>query len=250
MAIIHDLQCALFHPLVGVSPIYACGMSATQGNRIQADSSKFFENQSRPSGMITAPGKIDDETAKRLKESWEENFSGGNIGRMAILGNGLSYEAMTIPAQEAQLIEQLKWTVEDVARAFHVPLFKLGGPVPIGNTIEALQQTYYNDCLQALIESAESCLDEGLGLPADYHTEFDLDGLLRMDMAALTKAEADAVSAGIKSPDEARRRLNLPPVPGGASPYLQQQNYSLEALAKRDAQADPFANPSNGGKKK
>ena len=66
--------------------------------------------------------------------------------------------------------------VEDVARAFHVPLFKLGGTVPIGNTIEALQQTYYNDCLQALIESAESCLDEGLGLPADFHTEFDLDG--------------------------------------------------------------------------
>jgi len=68
-----------------------------------------------------------------------------------------------------------------------------------------------------------------------------------MDTAALTKAEADAVSAGIKSPDEARRRLNLPPVPGGASPYLQQQNYSLEALAKRDAQADPFANASSKG---
>ena len=84
--------------------------------------------------MITAPAKIDDETAKRLKQNWEENFSDGNIGRMAILGNGLSYEAMTIPAQEAQLIEQLKWTVEDVARAFHVPLFKLGGTVPIGKS--------------------------------------------------------------------------------------------------------------------
>ncbi len=54
-------------------------------------------------------------------------------------------------------------------------------------------------------------------------------------------AEKDAVGAGIKSPNEARRRFDLPPVRGGDSPYLQQQNYSLAALAKRDAQADPFA---------
>jgi phage portal protein BeeE len=43
------------------------------------------------------------------------------------------------------------------------------------------------------------------------------------------------------SPNEARRDENMPPVVGGESPYLQQQNYSLLALSKRDAQADPFA---------
>jgi hypothetical protein len=48
------------------------------------------------------------------------------------------------------------------------------------------------------------------------------------------------VKSGIRAPDEARARLNLPPVPGGKYPYLQQQNFSLEALAKRDAQEDPF----------
>jgi phage portal protein BeeE len=36
------------------------------------------------------------------------------------------------------------------------------------------------------------------------------------------------------------------PVAGGDSPYLQQQNYSLAALAKRDSSPDPFdkATPS------
>jgi hypothetical protein len=43
------------------------------------------------------------------------------------------------------------------------------------------------------------------------------------------------------SPNEGRAKFDLKPVTGGESPYLQQQNYSLEALAKRDAQADPFA---------
>jgi hypothetical protein len=43
------------------------------------------------------------------------------------------------------------------------------------------------------------------------------------------------------SPNEGRAKFDLKPVAGGDNPYLQQQNYSLEALAKRDAQADPFA---------
>ena len=53
--------------------------------------------------------------------------------------------------------------------------------------------------------------------------------------------EKDLVGAGIKSPNESRRRFDLTPAKGGESPYLQQQNFSLAALAKRDAQADPFA---------
>ena len=42
------------------------------------------------------------------------------------------------------------------------------------------------------------------------------------------------------APNEARAKLDLPPVAGGASPYLQQQNYSLAALDKRDSLDDPF----------
>lgn len=239
--IIHDMMVSLWHPLVGVSPIYACGVSSTQGRRIQSNSTKFFDNMSRPSGMLTAPDKISDELANRLKTEWDANFSGGNLGRTAVLGEGLKYEPMTIPAQEAQLIEQLKWTVEDVARCFHVPLYKIGGPVPVGNTIEQLNQGYYSDCLQALIESFELCMDEGLSLPDGYYTELDLDGLLRMDQMALILAEKEAVGAAIKAPNESRKRLNLKPKPGGNSLMMQQQNYSLEALAKRDAREDPFA---------
>jgi HK97 family phage portal protein len=240
--IIHDMMVSLWHPLVGVSPIYACGMSSTQGRRIQANSAKFFDNMSRPSGMLTAPDKISTELAQRLKDEWDNNFSGGNLGRTAVLGEGLKYEPMTIPAEQSQLIEQLRWTVEDVARCFHVPLFKIGGPVPAGNTIERLNQVYYSDCLQALIESFELCMDEGLGLQEhNYYTELDLDGLLRMDQMALILAEKEAVGAAIKAPNESRKRLNLKPKPGGNSLMMQQQNYSLEALAKRDAREDPFA---------
>ncbi|MNU03698.1 Phage portal protein [compost metagenome] len=66
--IIHDTMICLFHPLVGVSPIYACGLAAMQGMAIQDQSAQFFANGSKPSGILTAPKSISDETAQRLKE--------------------------------------------------------------------------------------------------------------------------------------------------------------------------------------
>jgi len=237
--IIHDRGMTLFHPLVGVSPIYACGAAATQGNRIQSNSARFFENMSRPSGMLTAPASITDETAARLKREWEENFSAQNIGRVAVLGDGLKYETMTIDAVDAQLIEQLRWTGEDVARAFGVPGYKIGvGPMPLNNNVEALEQQYYTGTLQTLIESIEVLLDEGLEMPTGMGSEFDLDGLLRMDTATMYDSLGKVVGAGIMAPNEARARVNLAGVAGGDTPYMQQQNWSLAQLDRRDIVAD------------
>jgi HK97 family phage portal protein len=129
--IIHDIMCALWHPLIGVTPIYACGAAALQGISIQNNSQKFFANGSNPSGFLTAPGAIGDETAARLKAYFETNFSGDNVGKVAIGGDGLKYEPFTMSAVDAQLIEQLKMTAETVCSTFHVPPYMIGvGPPP------------------------------------------------------------------------------------------------------------------------
>jgi len=242
--IIHDRWNTLYHPLCGTSPIFACGLAAMQGLKIQNNSAAFFGNGSQPGGILTAPGAISDETATRLKAHWDANYSGTNVGKIAVLGDGLKYEAMALSAVDSQLIEQLRWTAEVVCAAFGVPAYMVGiGATPTYNNIEALSQQYYSQCLQIHIESIEICLNEGLALPKAYGTRFSIDDLLRMDTATMIKAEAEAVGAGIKAPNESRLRLNLPPVKGGATPYLQQQNYSLAALDERD-RGDPFAKPA------
>lgn len=245
--IIHDRMNCLFHPLVGVSPLYAASMATQQGMSIQRNSNKFFANGSKPGGILTAPAAISQETADRLKKYWDDNFTGDNMGKVAVLGDGLKYEGMAVTATDSQLVEQLRWTADVVCSVFHVPPFKVGvGTMPTYQNAEILNQIYYSDCVQSLIESMEACLDEGLGLDTPVNgrqlgVELDLDGLLRMDAATQAKVEGDLVGAGIKSPNEARRRFDLKSVPGGKNPYLQQQNYSLEALARRDALADPFS---------
>jgi hypothetical protein len=73
-------------------------------------------------------------------------------------------------------------------------------------------------------------------------TEFDLKGLLRMDTATRYKAHSDAIGGGWLAPNEARLDEDLAPADGGSTPFLQQQNFSLAALAERD-QNKPFAKP-------
>lgn len=239
--IIHDRFNCFFHPLVGLSPIFAGGLAATQGLAIQNDSTVFFQNGAQPGGVLTAPGAINDDTAARLKAYWDANFSGTNRGKVAVLGDNLKYEAMRAKSTDSQMIEQLKWTAEVVCSTYHVPPYKIGvGQMPTYNNIQSLNVEYYSQCLQRLIEDIELCLDEGLGMAENVGTEFDLDGLLRMDSVTQMTVLKEAIGASVMAPNEARRKIDLKPVTGGNSPMAQQQNYSLEALAKRDAQADPF----------
>jgi HK97 family phage portal protein len=229
--IIHDRHACLFHPLVGIGPIYACGYSATMGNAIQSQSAGFFKNRSAPGGILTAPGRITDEAAKRLKDHWDNNYSGAKAGKVAVLGDGLKFERMTVSATDAQLIEQLKWTVEDIGRAFRYPGYKLGsGTAPISNNVEMLNLEYYSGCLQPLIESMESVIDDGLGMPPNMRVEFDLDGLARMDTESRFKTASESLK--VASINEARKKLNMPPVTGGESVYTQQQYYALSDLVK------------------
>ena len=237
--IIHDRFNCFFHPLVGLSPIFAGGLAATQGLAIQGDSALFFQNGAQPGGVLTAPGAIGDETAQRLKAYWDTNFTGKNSGKVAVLGDGLKYEAMRAKAVDSQLIEQLKWSAEVICGVYHVPAFMVGvGQAPAYNNIQSQLTMYYSQCLQVLIESIEVLLDEALGLNgeagsgASLGTEFDLEDLLRMDTA--TQFDVAAKGKGILTLDEQRRKAGYAPTDGGNTIYLQQQDHSLAAIAARD----------------
>lgn len=231
--IIHDRFNTLFHPLVGLSPIFANGLAATQGLSIQNNSASFFSNASVPGGILLAPGAISDETAQRLKETWESRYSGRNAGKIAVLGDGLKFEPMAVTAHDSELILQLRWTAEVVCSTFHVPPYKIGvGDMPSYNNVQALNVEYYTQCLQSLIEDAELCLDEGLGTGDAMGVEFDLDGLLRMD--SVTQMDVLEKSKSVLTLDERRAKLDRRPVEGGATIYLQQQDHSIEAIAARD----------------
>lgn len=232
--IIHDVHVTPDHPLVGVSPIAACGLTALQGLNIRNNSTKFFGNMARPSGMLTAPGTINDATAARLKSEFQTNYGGDNIGKVSVAGDGLEFKTFSMTAVDSQLIEQLGWTAQDVCTAFGVPPYKIGiGDMPTYDNISALDKAYYSDTLQELIECIELLLDEGLNLPTGFGVSFDIGQLLRMDAKSRYEAHEKAIKGSWKAPNEVRNDEGLAPVEGGEEPISQQQNWPLSVLAKR-----------------
>ena len=245
--IIHDRINAIYHPLVGLTPIMACALASEQGISILRNSKNFFANGSRPGGVIEVPGAVDKDKAQDIKTKWDANYGGANVGKTGLLSDGAKYTSIGMKATDSQLVEQLNMSARIVCTAFNVPPFKIGITDVQGATkVSDLNEIYYSDCLQSYIEARENLLDDGLSL-IDLGVEafLDLDVLIRMDASSKIAYYKEGIGAGIFSPNEARQKLGYLPVKGGDSPLIQQQNYSLEALAKRDAKDDPFSTGSS-----
>lgn len=227
-AILHDRAATFWHPLVGVSPLFAAGVSAMTGARILMNSEKFFANMSRPGGALVAPGKIDKDVAKRLQEEWDSNYNGVGFGKTAVLSNGLEFKPNIVNAVDAELVNQLRWTVEDIARVYRVPGFKLGdlNKVSYRNS-EQMSRDYFQGCLSYHIEAMEQCLEMALELDPGYDIEFDLRSLFRMETDTRYETYGKALSAGFMSINEVRAEEDLPPVKGGEEPRVQVQYVPL-----------------------
>lgn len=246
--IIHDRMNCLFHPLVGVPPLFAAGSVANIGLKIERNSARFFGNDSNPGGILMVPGSIPQLTADTLAEKWKQNYSGKNAGKVAVLADGLKFQQLRMTSVESQLIEHLGWTAKVICSTFHVPAYKAGiADLPNNSNVEALEQQYYTQCLQSLIEEYEACQDEGLGLEGRkvdgrvLGVELDLDGLLRMDSATQMTVLRESTDGGIRSTNEARRKLDLPPVEGGDVIFRQQQDFPISLLASRELRAGLLA---------
>lgn len=241
--IIHDKGVAPYHPLCGVSPIYAASGPIRQALTIQNNATKLFQNGSTLGGILTGPANLSEADAKKFEDYWAANYAGQeNSGKVPYLGGGLKYEKPTAMTYvDSQLIEQQNWIDLKVCAVLGVPPFMVGvGPLPSYNNVEALFLIYYAQCLQSYFEALELCLTKGLELDdVGYEVEFDTDALDRMDSVQKMDAATKGVVGGVYSPNEARAKFNLKPVKGGDTPYLQQQNFSLAALDARDKAGPP-----------
>jgi HK97 family phage portal protein len=238
----HRLPLMPGFPLVGVTPIYAAAASSGVGLSILNNSHSFFRNSSRPSGVLKAPGKVSKETSDRLATDWDNNYSNQRYGKTAVLPEGLAWEPLTITATDAQLIEQLRWSVEDVGRVFRVPPFMLGdvSKTTYRNS-EQLARAYLSGCLSWHIEALEARFGRAFDFPFDYSMVFDLATLLRAEIDVRFKAYQEALAAAWITPNEVRASEGLPPVEGGDEPHIQSQYVPLSMSGLVPAQPAPGA---------
>lgn len=228
--IIHDRCICPFHPLIGLPPIAAAYLPALKNMRILRSSSEFFGNNAQPSGILSAPGAISDETAKRLSEHWNTNFTGENSGKVAVVGDDLKFMSLSSKSVDAQMVEQLRYSDEQICQPFGIPPFKVGlGTIPSGLGVDAINQLYLDDALLAHILSMETLLTEGLGA-TPYKIDLDESVLMRMDATRKAEYHKTLIDGSIETINDARIEFNLPPLDGGNTVYMQMQDMPLDQV--------------------
>jgi HK97 family phage portal protein len=221
------------YPLIGLTPIFAAAQAASVGIHILTSSQKLFSNQSRPGGVLTAPGRISKDTAQRLKDEWDTGYTGERYGKTAVLPEGLKWETMTMTAQDAELIAQLRFSVEEVGRAFRVPPFMLGDTTKTTyRNSEQLGRMYLTGCLGFHLEAVEQRFARAFEFPIDWELRFDLAALLRAEIDVRFTAYTQALNAGWMTPNEVRAGEGLEPKEGGDEPHLQMQYIPLSQSGK------------------
>ncbi len=217
------------HPLMGESVLSAALYPATAGNAINKNVAAFFSNQAQPSGVLSHPGtgplRLNEEGMKRMKERFKEIVGGNNIGDIAVLSEGTSWQQLTMSAVDSELVRAYELQERQIFQLFRVPTFLGGDLADVRlNEVEDLMRFYLQSCLAFYIYHFEESFTRLFQLPANEHIEFDLDSNF---LVGNLEARIRAISTGVQNltikPNEGRKFLKLGAVEGGDTLYGQAQ---------------------------
>ena len=238
--------------LMGLSPIavHRDAVGLEQAEREFAG--RFFGNNGRPGGVLKVAGRLSNDAAVRLKQSWESAHRGlDNAHRVAVLEEGIEWQSMGMPLQDAQFVEQRRFSIEEIARIFRVPLHLMGDlqRATYSNiehqSIEFVVHTIRPWCVR-LEQSFNTLLypSERQGL----YIEHSVDALLRGDIKSRYDAYAVGRQWGWLSVNEIRSFENLNGVGTDGDSLIQPLNFGTMGATPTDVVASTPAQPSAGAR--
>jgi HK97 family phage portal protein len=191
----------------------------------------MFGNGGRPEGILTTDKKLSPEAVRNLRNSWNENHQGiARSHRVAIMHEGLTWQATSLNPEEAQFLSTREFQVTEIARWFNIPphLLRDLSRATFSN-IEQQGQDYVRHTLMPWMVKWEQELQRKL-VPGRhdrrYYFEIDADYLLRADMLTRYKAYYVGRQAGFLNVDNILEWENMNPLPNGQGKhYLVPVNY-------------------------
>ena len=206
--------------LLGEAPIHRMRDLIGMELELQEFTSRFFANNCRPAGVLSMPGRLSAEGANRLREAFARVHSGAQgAGKVAILEEGLKYDAISTNAKDSDLDSMKKFCRQQIAAAFNVPSHRVGDNDGVSySSAEQANAVFVQSTLAGWAARLEQEVNRKLIKRGDdVTTRISFDDLLRGDMSTRFSAYAVAVTNGILTPNEIRAREGLPAVEGGES---------------------------------
>ena len=214
-----------FDGLVGYSPIAMARNAVGMTLACEEYGSSFFANGARPGGVLKHPGVLKDPS--KLRESWQAVYGGtANTGKVVVLEEGVDYQQISIPPEEAQFLETRKFQIDEIARLYRVPPHMIGDLEKSSfNNIEQQSLEYVKYTLNPWVVRWEQSLQKALLLPSEqkrYFIKFNVDGLMRGDYQSRMQGYATGRQNGWLSANDIREMENMNPIPDeeGGNLYL------------------------------
>lgn len=193
-----------------------------QGMAQQQFGSRFFSNGGNMSAVLEHPGKLNADTAERLRKQWSANYEGlTKAHKTAVLEEGMKYNRISVNPEEAQMIESKTFSVRDMSRITRIPPHMLGDLADATfSNVEQMSTEYVQNALLPWIKKFEQeyrkkLLKEVEKEKNSHVIKFNVDTLLRGDIATRGDFYVKMLNNGVFSPNEVRQLENLNKRDGG-----------------------------------
>lgn len=214
-----------FDGLIGYSPIAMAKNAVGMTLACEEYGASFFENGANPGGVLEHPGVLKDPS--KVRESWNSVYRGvNNAHKIAVLEEGMKYQQIGIPPEEAQFLETRKFQINEIARLYRIPPHMVGDLDKSSfSNIEQQSLEFVKYTLDPWVIRWEQSLQRSLLLPGEkgkYFIKLNVDGLLRGDYQSRMNGYAVGRQNGWFSANDIREMENMNPIPDeqGGNLYL------------------------------
>jgi HK97 family phage portal protein len=238
-----------FDGLIGYSPIAMAKNAIGMSLATEEYGASFFANGANPGGVLEHPGVIKD--IGRVKESWNTAYQcNGNAHKIAVLEEGMKFQAIGIPPEQAQFLETRKFQINEIARIYRVPPHMVGDLEKSSfSNIEQQSLEFVKYTLDPWVVRWEQSLQQSLILPSEKPSlfiRFNLDGLLRGDYQSRMNGYAVGRQNGWMSANDIRELEDMNRIPAGEGGDLYLVNGNMTKLADAGAFAGNQSKEANG----
>ena len=247
-----------FDGLIGYSPIAMAKNAVGMTLACEEYGASFFANGANPGGVLEHPGVLKDPS--KVRESWNSVYRGvSNAHKIAVLEEGMKYQQIGIPPEEAQFLETRKFQINEIARLYRIPPHMVGDLDKSSfSNIEQQSLEFVKYTLDPWVIRWEQSLQRSLLLPGEkgkYFIKLNVDGLLRGDYQSRMNGYAVGRQNGWFSANDIREMENMNPIPdeqGGNLYLINGAMTKLEdagAFAKTDTGQQNAPAQENSGKR-
>ena len=184
---------------------------------------RMFEGDGSPGAVLQTEKPMTDAQFKEFHAHWQASHEGlRNAHKFALLPPGMTYAASGFDPTNLQMIEARKFQVREMARLFRIPPHMIGdleGSATFAS-VEQMSIDFVTYTLMPWLVNIEQVVNTKLfagqkDIAEGRFMQHDTTPLLRADSVSRSKIDAVYRYAGIKTGNEVRESIGLPPKEGG-----------------------------------